>query len=136
MKILFWILGLPFIFASVVFALSNRGNTDLGLWPLLDPIEIPVYAAVLSAAVIGFLAGGIYAWVSGGKLRRQVRGHRRQAKLLEKENQDLRRQLAAAEAHRHVPAAPSKTAAIPAPTPVVEHRPRPLVRPSTDISSD
>lgn len=124
MKILFWILGLPFVFAIVVFALSNRGKTDLGLWPLLDPTPIPVYAVVLTAAVIGFLAGGIYAWVSGGKHRRQVRGHRRQARLLEKENQDLRKQLAAAEARRHVPLAPAETAAAAAPPPMIENQPR------------
>ncbi len=115
MKILFWILGLPFVLAIVIFALSNRGKTDLGLWPLLDPTPIPVYAVVLIAAVIGFLAGGIYAWVSGGKHRRQVRRARRQAKQLEKENQDLRKQLAAAEAHRHVALAPAPAAAAPAP---------------------
>ncbi len=136
MKIFFWILGLPFIFAIVIFALSNRGKTNLGLWPLLDPIEIPLYAAVLTAAVIGFLAGGIYAWVSGGKLRRRVRGHRRQSKLLEKENQYLRKQLAAAEARRHVPLAPAETAAVAAPPPMVENQPRPRARPSTDISPD
>ncbi len=122
MKILFWILGFPFVFAIVIFALSNRGKTDLGLWPLFDPIELPVYAAVLFAAVFGFLAGGIYAWVSGGKLRRQVRRHRRQAKLIEKENQDLRKQLAAAEARRHVPLAPAATVA--APPPMIENQPR------------
>ncbi len=124
MKIFFWILGLPFILAIVVFALSNRGSTDLGLWPLLDPIPIPVYAAVLSAAVIGFLAGGIFAWISGGKHRRQGRGHRRQARWLEKENQDLRKQLAAAEARRHVPLSPAETAAVAAPPLMVENQPR------------
>ncbi len=124
MKIFFWILGLPFIFAIVVFALSNRGKTDLGLWPVLDPIEIPVYAVVLTAAVIGFLAGGIYAWVSGGKLRRRDRGHPRQTRLLEKENQDLRKHRAAAEARRHVPLAPTETAAVATPPPMIENQPR------------
>ena len=124
MKIFFWILGLPFILAIVVFALSNRGKTDLGLWPLLDPTPIPVYAVVLTAAVIGFLAGGVYAWISGGKLRRQVRSHRRQAGRLEKENQDLRKQLAAAEGRRHLPPSPAETAAVAAPVLMVENQSR------------
>ncbi len=100
MKLLFWILGLPLIAVIVVFATSNRGPVTLDLWPFPFAIEPPAYAAILGATLIGFLAGGAYAWMSAAKKRRRARADGRRTKFLERENEDLRQQLAAAEVRR------------------------------------
>lgn len=100
MKLLFWILGIPLIVAIVAFATSNRRPVTLDLWPFPFAIEPPAYAAILGATLIGFLAGGAYAWMSAAKKRRRARADGRRTKFLERENEDLRQQLAAAEVRR------------------------------------
>ncbi len=100
MKFLFWILGIPLIVAIVAFATSNRVPVTLDLWPFPFAIEPPAYAAILGATLIGFLAGGAYAWISSAKKRRRARADGRRTKFLERENEDLRQQLAAAEVRR------------------------------------
>ena len=102
MKLLFWILGVPLIVAIVVFATSNLAPVTLDLWPFPFAIEPPAFAAILGAAFIGFLGGAAYAWISAGKRRRRARAEGRKMKFLERENEDLRKQLAAAEVLRPV----------------------------------
>lgn len=97
MKLLFWILGIPLIVAIVAFATSNRTPVTLDLWPLPFAIEPPAFAAVLGGALIGFLAGALCAWVSAARRRRRAGADGRRMKFLERENEDLRKQLAAAE---------------------------------------
>ncbi len=72
----------------------------LDLWPFPFAIEPPAFAAILGAAFIGFVGGAAYAWISAGKRRRRARADGRRTKFLERENEDLRKQLAAAEVHR------------------------------------
>ncbi|MCH8091156.1 MAG: DUF1049 domain-containing protein [Proteobacteria bacterium] len=100
MKLLFWILGIPLIVAIVAFATSNRAPVTLDLWPFPFAVEPPAYAVIFGASFIGFLAGGAYAWTSATKKRRRARADGRRTKFLERENEDFRRQLAAAEVHR------------------------------------
>jgi len=99
-KLLFWILGIPLIVAIVAFATSNRAPVTLDLWPFPFAIEPPAYAAILGATLVGFLAGSAYAWISAARKRRRARADGRRTKFLERENEDLRKQLAAAEVHR------------------------------------
>lgn len=100
LKLLFWILGIPLIGAIVAFATSNRAPVTLDLWPFPFAIEPPAYAAVFGATFIGFLAGAAYAWIWAAKKRRRARADGHRTKFLERENEDLRKQLAAAEVHR------------------------------------
>ncbi|MEE8279239.1 MAG: lipopolysaccharide assembly protein LapA domain-containing protein [Alphaproteobacteria bacterium] len=103
MKVLFWLLGLPVLVAAVAFALSNRETVALEVWPLPYVLELPAYAAILGAVFAGFLCGAVWAWMSGGKWRRRARAGARKLKPLERENEELRKQLAAAEARQNVP---------------------------------
>ena len=103
MKVLFWIFGLPVLVAAVAFALSNRDTVAFEVWPLPYVLELPAYAAILGAVFFGFLCGAAWTWISGGRWRRRARVHARKLKPLERENEDLRKQLAAAEARQNVP---------------------------------
>lgn len=106
MKVLFRIfVGLPIFVLAVAFALSSRDTVALGLWPLAYVLELPAYAAILGAAFFGFLCGAAWTWIAGGKWRRRARAHARRLQPLERENEDLRKRLAAAEGRQSVPAA-------------------------------
>jgi uncharacterized integral membrane protein len=103
MKVLFWIFALPVLVAAVAFALSNRDTVALEVWPFPYVLELPAYAAILGAVFFGFLCGAAWMWISGGKWRRRARVHARRLRPLERENEDLRKRLAAAEGRQNVP---------------------------------
>ena len=62
-KVLGWILGVPFAIILVIFAISNRTSVRLDLWPLPFGIETPLYLLVLGPLAMGFLAGAVVVWL-------------------------------------------------------------------------
>jgi len=104
MRILFWLL-LPFVAVLVaLFAVSNREAVDLGLWPLSNAVQLPLYLVVLLALFGGCLFGAVAAWVAGRHWRREVRRRGRRIEALERE-------LAASHAELHSSAAPRELSA-------------------------
>ncbi len=103
MKVLFWLLFLPFAVLATVFAVNNRGEVALGLDPLPYTVSLPVYMAVLLAALAGFLLGAALVWVAQGKWRRVARRNTRRMNALGKDlsgqrEETARRDAMAAEA--------------------------------------
>ena len=85
MKLLFWILvGLAAI-ALALFAGSNRETVSFGLWPLPFALDLPLYLAVLTALLIGFVLGALCAWNGGRRWRRAARRRGRRIAALEHE---------------------------------------------------
>ncbi|MBL8661091.1 MAG: DUF1049 domain-containing protein [Rhodospirillales bacterium] len=82
MKVLFWII-VPLLFLIVVvFAVRNHALVEVSLWPiLLDAVMVPIYAITLVALFIGFLWGGLVAWLQGssGRARRRALARRLEA---------------------------------------------------------
>lgn len=103
MRILFRAAMLAAAIVLVVFAVSNRASVSLGLWPLPDLVELPLYLVILGALLAGFLAGELAAWVSGRHWRREVRRSARRIATLERE-------LDAARAERQEPPPPARLA--------------------------
>jgi len=66
----------------VLFAISNRAPVVVEVWPFPYQLQLGLYAVILLAVFIGFLAGLITAWLMGGKRRRELRALRREAKDL------------------------------------------------------
>ncbi len=89
MRLIGWLLALPVALLSAVFAVANRHDLRLQLWPLPWSLDLPVYLAVLGPLVLGMLVGGAAVWLAGHRARAAARHHRRRAESLE-------RQLAAA----------------------------------------
>src|SRR5581483_1377289 len=54
----------------IVFAVSNRAEVSLGLWPLPAAVQAPVYLVVIGGLVFGFILGELAAWVAGRQWRR------------------------------------------------------------------
>ena len=72
----FLLITLPIAVVAVSFAVSNRDRIALELWPLPGDMELPVYLMVLVPLVVGFLIGGLVAWLSGGKHRHLARSRK------------------------------------------------------------
>jgi uncharacterized integral membrane protein len=86
------------------FAVTNRQPVSLGLWPLPDIVEVPLYLVVLGGLALGFVVGEFAAWVGARRWRQEARQGRRRIAALEGE-------LAAARRERSVPPAPREAAA-------------------------
>jgi len=95
MRLLTWLIGLPLGVVVVIFALSNRQTTALGLWPFADGVAVPVYLAVLGPLLAGLLLGLLVAGYSGLRRRAALRFHTHRVRALEREVETLRAARAA-----------------------------------------
>ena len=84
-KFISWIVMLVVGIAGVFFAVANRDEVTVDLWPLPIVQPLPLFMTVLGAALIGFLAGGVVTWFSSGGVRRRARVARRQVSSMEKD---------------------------------------------------
>jgi lipopolysaccharide assembly protein A len=85
MKLPFWIVVALVAAVLALFAASNRESVTLGLWPLPFIASLPLYLAILSALLIGFVAGVVAAWIAGRRRRREIRRRGRRITALERE---------------------------------------------------
>ena len=76
-------LGIVFAVVVILFAVSNRMQVDIAVWPFPFQATLPVYAVVLVAVLVGFLAGLIAAWFAAAPRRRERKRLRGQVKDLE-----------------------------------------------------
>ena len=67
----------------VLFAVSNRAEVTMQIWPLSYQVSTGLYAVILWTGFIGFLVGLIVAWVMGSARRRELRAIRRRVGDLE-----------------------------------------------------
>ena len=79
----------------ILFALTNSHKTMLSLKPIFDyeTPQLPFYLFVLASAFVGFVAGGLVAWISGGKTRRRARAMGRHIERLEHETTEMQAQI-------------------------------------------
>lgn len=91
-----FLVTIPLALIVVIFAVANRAPISVSLWPLPWAVALPGYLIVLGSVLIGFLAGGIIAWLSGGK-------HRRKARRLAAETERLRAELAETKRRQQTP---------------------------------
>lgn len=69
MKILSWLIFIPFAIVVVVFAVSNRGPIPINFWPLPFSQDVPLYLISLGTLAFGAFFGGILTWMSVAKWR-------------------------------------------------------------------
>jgi uncharacterized integral membrane protein len=76
-----YIIAIPVLIVLVAFALSNRENVNLHLWPTDYAVEVALSVAVLIAMGFGFLVGALMLWFSAvaakGRARRAERARDR-----------------------------------------------------------
>jgi uncharacterized membrane protein YciS (DUF1049 family) len=101
MKFLFWLIAIPALAVAMSFGVSNPQSVALRLWPLVNSVEMPLYAAVTIALFFGLLVGGLIAWIDGLRHRAEARRLARRLRELEAEDARLRRELAMAKGASH-----------------------------------
>src|SRR4051812_13451617 len=97
MKLLFWIFGVPLLVIAAFFAVANRELVTVSLWPLAEPMAMPLFIAIVAPLYAGVLIGALAAWWSGRRARSRARSEARRADALERENVDLKQRVATLE---------------------------------------
>jgi hypothetical protein len=87
-----WILTLPLLVIAVVFSVSNRQAIMFDIWPFDLTVTLPAFVPVLGALFIGFVAGGIVAWISAGRTRARARAAERDLQSAQFELSRLKRE--------------------------------------------
>jgi len=95
MKFLWWSVMALAALALILFAVSNRESVSVGLWPLPDFVQMPLYLVVLGTLLIGFFCGQLVTWVGGWRWRREARRSRDRIATLERELEAARAPRAA-----------------------------------------
>jgi uncharacterized integral membrane protein len=86
-----WIVTLPIIAIVTVFAVMNRQDVTLNLWPLPWDFAVPVFLLALLLILFGFCFGVLVTWISGARQRRQLRAAKRDLDQAKMELHSLRR---------------------------------------------
>ena len=89
---------IPLAAAVVIFAVHNRASVALDLWPLPFNFAPPLYVLVAGIFVVGFLAGGLVAWLSGGRARGRARTQRYRLMDIERKEAETKQAESAATA--------------------------------------
>ncbi len=100
--------GVLVALALILFAVSNRELVALRIEPLPFFLELPLYAALLAALFLGFVAGGLVSWLGSWKWRRRARRAEGEAERLRRERAGAERRpvvqpAAAPQALRELP---------------------------------
>ena len=96
MKYLSWIIILGLALALGAFAIHNHQSVSLDLWPLpLGEVRVAVFVLVLAAAFVGFILGGLCAWIGGAASRRAARQKVRALETERRKVEEIRARLPA-----------------------------------------
>jgi uncharacterized integral membrane protein len=95
-------LGIAAALVLVSFAILNREPVALVWAPFVEPLSIPLYAAILASALFGFFWGALAVFVSHARVRHERRVQRKEIRRLEKEVHEL--------AKPQIPGLPAQTA--------------------------
>ena len=87
-----WIVTLPIIAIITIFAVMNRQEVALNLWPLPWDLATPLFLLTLLLILFGFAVGVLVMWFTGARQRRQLRNLKRELDEARMELHTLRRQ--------------------------------------------
>jgi uncharacterized integral membrane protein len=111
-RILLVLIAFPAAVALITLAIANRQPVQLVLDPFrpeapLWSVTLPLFAYLIGAMIAGVILGGVAAWLSQGRYRRDARRQSAQAKRWHEEADRLTRE-------RDRAVTPSTQAALPA----------------------
>ena len=96
MKYLSWIIVIALALGLGAFAIHNHQAVSLDLWPLpLGEVKVAAFVLVLAAVFIGFIIGGLCAWIGGAASRRAARDKARALASARRELEETRARLPA-----------------------------------------
>ena len=93
------LLLLPVAIIVVLLAVANRAPVRLSLDPFSQEApefatEVPLYAVIFAALMVGVLIGGVATWLAQAKHRRARRQYSREARQLRTETERMRAKAA------------------------------------------
>ncbi len=96
-RIVFLLIGFPIAIFLITLAVANRHGVSLVLDPFrpenpLLSIELPFYAYLFSALVLGVVVGGLAVWFGQGRWRRTARQRTQEARRWQSEADRLTRE--------------------------------------------
>lgn len=95
-RLIGWILVALLLLGAVLLMVGSRDPVTLRLALFPQELQLPLFAAVLAAWVVGFVCGGIVMWITQGRWRRLARECLMELETLQAENEDLKADLAKA----------------------------------------
>ena len=94
MKYLSWIIIIALALVLGAFAIHNHQAVSLDLWPLpFGEVKVALFVLVLAAAFVGFILGGLCAWIGGAASRRAARDKARALAGARRELEETRARL-------------------------------------------
>ena len=94
MKYLTWLTLVVIALVLGAFAIHNHQPVTLDLWPLpLGEVKLAAFVLVLIAVFIGFILGGLFAWIGGAAARRAAREKARALASTRRELEEQRARL-------------------------------------------
>jgi hypothetical protein len=112
LRALYWILAGALAALAGLFALNNRGDLTVDLWPVGPELQMPVFVALVGALYLGFALGAVVAWFASARGRKRLRAAERKAAELDADLQALKAKHAA---QMPAPASPSASVVVPPP---------------------
>ena len=96
MKYINWIVLIALAVVLGAFAIHNHNPVTLDLWPLpLAEVKVAAFVLVLVAVFVGFILGGLCAWIGGAASRRAARDKTRALATARREIEETRARLPA-----------------------------------------
>lgn len=96
MKYLTWLMLIVVAAALGAFAIHNHQPVTLDLWPLpWGEVRVAAFVLVLAAVFLGFVLGGLCAWIGGAASRRAARQKARALATARRELDEKRARLPA-----------------------------------------
>lgn len=93
MDLMRMLIGIPLLIVVMIFAFVNNDLATFSLWPFSIEITISLSVAIVFFILFGFVFGSLFAWMSYAPVRKALRQHKRQCKLLTKEQLKLIKQM-------------------------------------------
>ena len=91
-----WILAALLLVGAILLMVGSRDPVILRAAVFPREIQLPLFAAVLGAAVVGFVCGGIVMWLSQSRWRRLARECLMELEEVQSETATLKADLAKA----------------------------------------
>ena len=87
------LVAFPFTAVVILFAVSNRQQVEVGLYPLPFTVAMPLYLLVLGAALLALVGGALTAWLLGHRARVTARKNAKRLQSVEQELAHMRMQI-------------------------------------------
>ncbi len=92
MRILAWLVGIVLGILAILFAVSNREEVTIGIWPFSEGVAAPAFVIALVPFALGLLLGALFAGIGTLRAHWRHQGAARKVRRMEQEMAEMRAQ--------------------------------------------